>query len=94
MTRRAVSTLKAPEAAPAPATSVHPEPVRLPTGADILHDAVFDGAVPIAASDGMAGDRPIIVPAAETRPGHEWERRAGDLPRGERWKRRLPEVCR
>lgn len=40
-----------------------------------------------------AADTPIVVPRGE-RPGRRWTRRGDDLPRGERWKRRLPEVCR
>jgi len=77
-----------------PAPSVSLEPVRLPQAADVPHDAMFDGAVSTALGDDMAGDELIMMPAAGMQRTRKWTRRAGDLPRGERWKRRLPEVCR
>ncbi len=41
-----------------------------------------------------AGDGPIVIPPSPQRRGRKWARRVEDLPRSERWKRRLPEVCR
>jgi hypothetical protein len=65
-------------------------------------DAAFAGSAFIVAAaevpvDGIAlsGQAPmIVVPAGAERPARRWARRVEDLPRGERWKRRLPEVCR
>lgn len=37
---------------------------------------------------------PIIAPPSMLQPRRKWLKRAAELPRGERWKRRLPEVCR
>jgi hypothetical protein len=42
----------------------------------------------------ITGDTPIVVPRRASRLDRRWVRRIEDLPRGERWKRRLPEVCR
>ena len=45
--------------------------------------------------------QPSLADAQHARSGpalrvrnRKWTRSVGDLPRGERWKRRLPEVCR
>jgi hypothetical protein len=38
---------------------------------------------------------PVAVSSTGSRPSaRRWTRKAEDLPRGERWKRRLPDVCR
>ncbi len=37
---------------------------------------------------------PIIVPQMSPRRDRKWVRGVDELPRGEKWKRRLPEVCR
>ncbi|HEX2555012.1 MAG TPA: hypothetical protein VHL98_15035 [Microvirga sp.] len=41
-----------------------------------------------------ANEAAIIVPQDDARPARRWARRVEELPRGERWKRRLPDVCR
>jgi hypothetical protein len=38
---------------------------------------------------------PVVVSSTVSRPSaRRWTRKIEDLPRGERWKRRLPDVCR
>jgi hypothetical protein len=52
---------------------------------------------PIAAArkpDSVAADTPIIVPQIARRWERKWVRAIEDLPRSERWRRRLPDVCR
>ncbi len=42
----------------------------------------------------LKGNTQIIAPQATSGRDRKWTRRVEDLPRGERWKRRLPSVCR
>ncbi len=42
----------------------------------------------------FAGNTPIVVPQTASQRDRKWTRRVEDLPRSERWKRRLPQVCR
>ncbi len=77
-------------------TASMPDPNRASAAEPEALAVAGEGAMPIAVPAEIvppAGDAPIIVHRA-ARPGRRWARRADDLPRGERWKRRLPEVCR
>ncbi len=37
---------------------------------------------------------PVMASHASVRSSRKWAKQAADLPRWEKWKRRLPEVCR
>jgi hypothetical protein len=52
-------------------------------------------SISVPAQAAPAGeDGPFVVAPSPQRRGRKWARRVEDLPRSERWKRRLPEVCR
>jgi hypothetical protein len=78
-------------------TSV-PEPVdQGPADAD-NEDALWEASAPDTEvtqdPQSFVGSTSIVVPPMASRRDRKWTRRVEDLPRGERWKRRLPGVCR
>lgn len=76
---------------PVPA-GVAPLPAAEPAAGPIVVETA--AAADTSARSPVAGDTPIIVPGETAKPARRWARRVEDLPRGERWKRRLPDVCR
>ena len=76
-----------------------PQPVNLGAVEAESEDVLWEASAPASEvaqePQTFVGSAPIVVPQKASR--HEprkWTRRVEDLPRGERWKRRLPEVCR
>ncbi len=61
---------------------------------DVLWEASAPAAEMTGESQSFAGSAPIVAPQNTSRRDRKWTRRVEDLPRGERWKRRLPGVCR
>ena len=42
----------------------------------------------------LPANTPVMSSQAPVRSSRKWAKQAADLPRWEKWKRRLPEVCR
>ena len=67
----------------------------IPTESD---DVLWEESAPISkvtrAPQSIVASTPLIVSQVASQRDRKWRRRVEDLPRGERWKRRLPEVCR
>lgn len=61
-------------------------------------DALWESSAPSVetASEArpLVGNTATMLPLIATQRTRKWVRGVEDLPRGERWKRRLPEVCR
>jgi hypothetical protein len=78
--------------------SAAPEPVDLGPVEAENEESLWEASAPAIEvtrkPKSFAGSTPIVVPQKVLRRDRKWTRRAEDLPRSERWKRRLPSVCR
>jgi hypothetical protein len=92
------AALPAPAEATRMAAAGGAAPVELYQDEAHSEDALWESSAPsiVAAPEprSLVGNTAMVLTPVATQRGRKWTRGVEDLPRGERWKRRLPSVCR